>query len=367
MHRSTPRDLTGLRRYAPPVVGEALDGGRYVSTGNLPRDDRVAELVDACHHEFDAVAEGSVSEVYPALARADPQHFGIAVTGVDGHEVAVGDVEVRFPVMSVAKPFVFALAGERHGVDRVVDHLGANATNRPFNSLTAVEEGPAGRTNPMVNAGAIACTELLGEGEDAWGELAGGLSAFAGRDLALDDEVLSSALATNLRNRAIAHLLHASGLVRDPESAADLYTRQSCLAVTARDLAVMGATLADAGVYPLTGRRVVSARTASRTLAVMVTAGMYERSGEWLVRVGLPAKSGISGGIVTAAPGKGGLGTYSPPLDPAGNSVRGGLAAARLSRTLGLDLFTAEVAERSPTRVLVPDHPSDRRNDPWLP
>ena len=344
------------------MVGEAIDGDRFVSTGRLPRDDRVAAVVSACHRDLAPVAEGSVSDVYPALAQADPRHFGIAVLGVDGHEAVVGDVDVRFALMSVAKPFVFALACERHGVDRVVDHLGVNATNRPFDSLAAVEEGPGGRTNPMVNAGAIACTELLGTGDGAWAELTGGLSGFAARDLDVDPDVLASARATNLRNRAIGQLLHATGRVRDPEAAVDLYTRQSCLSVTARDLAVMGATLADAGVNPLTGRRVVSAETASCTLAVMATAGMYERSGEWLVHVGLPAKSGISGGIVTAAPGKGGLGTYSPPLDHAGNSVRGSLAAASLSRTLGLDLFTAAVAERTPTRVPVP-HPTDPRRN----
>lgn len=335
------------------MVGEAIDGDRFVSTGHLPRDDRVAAALSACHRDLAPVADGTVSKVYPALAQADPRQFGIAVMGVDGHEAAVGDVDVGFPLMSVAKPFVLALAVERHGIERVVDHVGANATNRPFDSLAAVEEGTGGRTNPMVNAGAIACTGLLGTGEGAWSGLVEGLSAFAGRELSLDEEVLASARATNLRNRAIGALLHAAGLVSDPEAAVDLYTRQSCLRVTARDLAVMGATLADAGVNPLTGRRVVSADTASRTLAVMATAGLYERSGEWLVHVGLPAKSGISGGIVTAAPGKGGLGTFSPPLDDAGNSVRGSLAAASLSRTLGLDLFTAAVADRSPTRVPV--------------
>lgn len=340
------------------MAGDGALGDRYVSTGRLPGDDRVAEILGACHRDLGGVTEGSVSDVYPVLAQADPSLFGIAVVGVDGHEVAVGDVDVAFALMSVAKPFVFALACERHGVDEVVDRLGANATNRPFNSLGAVEDAPDGRTNPMVNAGAIACTSLLGRGDQAWTDLLTGLSAFAGRDLALDDEVLASASATNQRNRAIGQLLHAVGLVDDPDDAVDRYTRQSCLAVTARDLAVMGATLADAGVNPLTGRRVVSADAASRTLAVMSTAGMYERSGEWLVRVGLPAKSGISGGIVTAAPGKGGLGTYSPPLDPAGNSVRGALVAARLSSALGLDLFTADVAERSPTRVPVPTRPT---------
>ncbi|HWS58032.1 MAG TPA: glutaminase A [Actinotalea sp.] len=319
----------------------------YVSTGHLPRDERVRDAVAACHRELVGVRDGTVSDVYPALAQADPSWFGIAVLGVDGHEFVAGDVDVPFALMSVAKPFVFALACARLGVDAVVDHIGVDATGRAFNSLAAVESSPDGRTNPMVNPGAIACTGLLlapghddaGGVDDAWDELRAGLSAFAGRDLELDDAVHESARTSNQRNRAIGQLLHSLGRLGDPDGAVDLYTRQSSLAVTARDLAVMGATLADGGINPVTGYAVVSPRVAARTLAVMATAGLYETSGEWLVRVGLPGKSGIGGGIVTAAPGKGGLGTFSPPLDAAGNSVRGVRAAARLSRSLGLDLF----------------------------
>ena len=329
-----------------PGRGATADlGADYVSTGHLPRDEWVREAVAACHTEVATVDAGRVSTVYPALAQADPSLFGIAVIGVDGHEFVAGDVDVPFALMSVAKPFVFALACARLGVDGVVDHIGVDATGRPFNSLAAVEHSPDGRTNPMVNSGAIACTGLfLGRNRDftvdaAWDELRAGLSAFAGRDLSLDDGIHDSARATNQRNRALGQLLHSLGRLDDPDGAVGLYTRQSSLAVTARDLAVMGATLADGGVNPVTGIAVVSPQVAARTLAVMTTAGMYETSGEWLVRVGLPGKSGIGGGIVTAAPGKGGLGTFSPPLDAAGNSVRGILAAERLSRTLGLDLF----------------------------
>jgi glutaminase len=296
------------------------------------------------------VVDGVVSDVYPVLAQVDPSLFGVAVVGVDGHEFLAGDVDVPFALMSVAKPFVFALACEHHGIDAVVDHVGVDATGRPFNSLSAVEASTDGRTNPMVNAGAIACTGMLaGPGgvrgvEAAWAELREGLSAFAGRDLALEEQALASARGSNQRNRAIAQLLHSLGRLPDPDLALDLYTRQSCLAVTARDLAVMGATLADGGVNPVSGRRVVGAEVAARTLAVMTTAGLYETSGQWLVQVGLPGKSGIGGGLVTAAPGKGGLGTFSPRLDAAGNSVRGVLAAARLSRELGLDLFGSAAA-----------------------
>lgn len=320
----------------------------FVSTGRLPEVARVQDVVEECHRDIGAVTDGVVSDVYPALAEADPALFGVAVVDTHGHEYIAGDVDVTFSVMSVAKPFVFALACQRHGIERVVDHVGVEATGRPFNSVAAVEQGPGGRTNPMVNAGAIACTALLEDGTDSWAAVRDGLSAFAGRRLSIDEDVLASASLTNLRNQAIARLLHAMGQVTDPDRAVDLYTRQSCLAVTARDLAVMGATLADAGVNPVTGEPVVSADVAARTLAVMTIAGMYERSGDWLVRVGLPGKSGIGGGMVTAAPGKGGLGTFSPPLDPAGNSVRGVLTAETMSRRLGLDLFRSAVAASAP-------------------
>jgi len=334
------------------VSESAVGPERYVSTGRLPRDERVSAALTACHSDLVGIDDGEVSDVYPVLAQADPALFGLAVVSVDGHEFLAGDVDVPFALMSVAKPFVFALAGEQHGIDAVVDHVGVDATGRAFNSLGAIEASADGRTNPMVNPGAIACTGMLagpvGErGVDAaWDDLLTGLSAFAGRRLELDDAALASARATNYRNRSIAQLLHSLGRLPDPDVAVDLYTRQSCVAVTARDLAVMGATLADGGVNPVSGRRVVGAEVAARTLAVMTTAGLYETSGQWLVRVGLPGKSGIGGGVVTAAPGKGGLGTFSPPLDPAGNSVRGVLAAARLSRELGLDLFGSDVADR---------------------
>jgi glutaminase len=169
-----------------------------------------------------------------------------------------------------------------------------------------------------------------------------GLAAFAGRPLDLDEDVYASEAATNRRNRGVAHLLRSYGrMYFDPDEATDVYTRLCSLAVTARDLAVMGATLADGGVNPVTGRRVVSAATARAVLAVLATAGLYERSGDWLFDIGLPGKSGVSGGIVTMAPGKGGLGTFSPPLDRAGNSVRGVLVTRHLSQALGLDVFAS--------------------------
>ena len=202
----------------------------------------------------------------------------------------------------------------------------------------------------MVNSGAITTVDLVPGTDHAarWETIRVGLSRFAGRDLALDDETYSSASATNQRNRGIAQLLDSLGaLGRDPAETVDIYTRQSCLAVTAQDLAVMGATLADGGVNPLTGTRVIDASHCTRVLAVLATAGLYERSSEWLYEVGLPGKSGVSGGIVAIAPGKGALGTFSPPLDQAGNSVRGQRVTEYLSQALGLNLFASSPAPRS--------------------
>ena len=252
--------------------------------------------------------------------------------------------------MSVAKPFVFALACEAIGIEAVRRRVGVNATGMAFNSAYAVERAPGGRTNPMVNAGAIACTSLLpGDGaEERWELLHDGLSRFAGHRLRLDEATLRSALDTNHRNRGLANMLAGVGALEgDPSEAVEVYTRQSCLSVNAVDLAVMGATLADGGRNPLTGERVIDPETAHATLAVMTIAGMYETSGDWLFDVGMPGKSGIGGGLVTVSPGKGALGTFSPLLDAAGNSVRGELAARHLARRLGLDVLASEAAPRT--------------------
>jgi glutaminase len=321
--------------------------GLRVSTGQLPDPQEVSRLVEAAHAEVAGVAEGAVSDVYPALARVSPDLFGVCVVAVTGASFGVGEVDHQFALMSVAKPFVLALMGEQVGFEAVRELVGVNATGAAFNSIAAVDASPDGRTNPMVNSGAIA-TISMAPGESVsqrWRFVRNGLSRFAGHELGLDDEVYDSATATNLRNRAITAVLHSRGRIHgDPADALDLYTRASSLSVTARDLAVMGATLADGGVNPITGQQVVSAETCRWVLAVMATAGLYETSGDWLCDVGLPGKSGIGGGIVTVSPGKGALGTFAPPLDPAGNSVRGQLVARILSRTLGLDLFASTPA-----------------------
>ncbi|MCP4620318.1 MAG: glutaminase A [Bradyrhizobium sp.] len=314
----------------------------YVSTGHLPAAPEVVALIDEAYARYKSNTDGKNSQVYPALAEVPSDLFGICVVGTDGAVYAVGAAEHEFSIMSVSKPFIFALVCQALGPEQARQKLGANATGLPFNSLAAVERSPDGRTNPMVNAGAIATTSLIpGATADAkWKYIYDGLSQFAGRPLALNEEVYASATETNFRNQSIARLLQSfERIYCDPAEATDLYTRQCALNVSARDLAVMGATLADGGVNPVTKVRVVDPSICHYALAVMTTAGMYETSGDWLYDVGLPGKSGIGGGIVTVSPGKGGLGTFAPPLDSAGNSVKGQLVAKYLSQRLGMDLF----------------------------
>lgn len=324
---------------------DRLGAGAYISTGRLPPPDTVRAVVAEAHERFKSNSDGRNSDVYPALARVPANLFGLCVVGTNGHVDAVGDSDYEFSIMSVSKPFVFALVCEALGPEQLREQIGVNATGRAFNSLEAIERGEGGRTNPMVNAGAIATTSLVPGANlaEKWEFIHGGLSRFAGRPLPLNEEVYASATETNFRNQSIARLLQSHGRIyMDPAEATDLYTRQCALNVSARDLAVMGATLADGGVNPLTRQRVVDPMVCHFTLAVMATAGLYETSGDWLYEIGLPGKSGIGGGIVTVSPGKAGLGTFAPPLDNAGNSVKGQLVARLLSQRLGMDLFLSK-------------------------
>jgi glutaminase len=320
----------------------------YVSTGTLPSRETVRALVGAAYQRYRGANEGKLADYIPALAEADAAWFGICVADTHGETFAVGDAEQTFSLQSVSKPFVFALVCDRLGAEVVADRLGVDATGLGFNSVMAIELRPEHTTNPLVNSGAIATTSLLpgSNARERWESICAGLSCFAGRTLVIDQRVYESEAAHNARNSGIAHLLHGYGRVYcDPDEATDAYTRQCSLLMSARDLAVMGATLAGGGA----GQRVVSAETCRRVLAVMATAGLYERSGDWLYDVGLPGKSGVSGGIVTVAPGKGALATFSPPLDRAGNSVRGRLATRFLSEQAGLNLFASAPAARTAT------------------
>jgi glutaminase len=233
------------------------------------------------------------------------------------------------------------------GPEEVRQRIGVNSTGFAFNSLAAIEQSAEGKTNPMVNSGAIATTSLVPgtNVEKKWEFIQSGLSRFAGRPLSLNTAVYESAAKTNFQNRSIANLLrNLKRISTDPAETTDLYTKQSSVNVCARDLAIMGSTLADGGVNPVTKQRVVDADSCRYVLAVMATAGLYETSGDWLYDVGLPGKSGIGGGIVTVSPGKAGLGTFAPRLDDAGNSVKGQLAAKFLAKKLGMNLFLSQPA-----------------------
>jgi glutaminase len=321
-----------------------------VSTGELPQADEVRDAVTEAYERYRTNGDGAVADYIPILAGASPEWFGISVVGARGRSYEIGDVERRFSIQSVSKPFVFALVCEAIGYGEARRRLGVNSTGFPFDSLMAVELNIDRTMNPLVNAGAMATTSLVpgDTADDKWARILDGLSRFAGRQLTVNDEVYASESGTNLRNQGIAHLLESYGrLYFDPDQTTDIYTRQCSLEVTVHDLAVMAATLANGGVNPMTGDVVIVPGVCRRVLAVMATAGLYELSGDWLYEIGVPGKSGVSGGIVTVSPGKGGLATFSPPLDAAGNSVRGQLVTKYLAERLGLNLFASEAASEA--------------------
>ena len=316
-----------------------------ISTGHLPPAQRVQALVADAHARFKAIDDGKVADYIPALAAVPRDLFGVCVVETSGTTHEAGDTGHAFSIQSVSKPFVFALVCEALGEEVARARLGVNSTGLPFDSLLAIDRAEGGSTNPMVNAGAIAAASLApGASADAkWRFIQDGLSRFAGRELELDRAVYASEAASNQHNQRIARLLQEHGRIYfDPLEATDVYTRQCALKVSTRDLALMSATLANGGVNPLTRERIIDGVCCQHVLAVMVTAGLYENSGEWLYDTGLPGKSGVSGGIVAVAPGKAGLATFAPPLDAAGNSVRGQLAARFLAERLGLNLFASE-------------------------
>jgi len=324
-------------------------------TGAVPPPATIDELLLAAFERAETHHEGVVADYIPILAAADPEAFGLCIADVDGGLHEIGDTRIRFSIQSISKAFVYALVCEEFGHEKVLDIVGVNNTGLAFNSVVAIELNDGHPMNPMVNAGALSTTALM-PGDNAaqkWDAILTGMSAFAGRPLDVDEIVYDSESATNHRNQAIARLLESYGrITHDPLEVVDVYTRQCAVAVDARDLAVMAATLGDGGVNPLTGARVVSAEVARDALAVLAANGLYERSGEWLFEIGLPAKSGVAGGLATIAPGKVGIGAYAPRLDSAGNSIRGQIATAYLSRALGLNLYASESHFRPSTPEL---------------
>ena len=293
------------------------------------------------HADFSRIDEGEVASYIPELGKANPDHFGIAVATTDGHVYEAGDTQVPFTIQSVSKAMVFALALDLLGAERVEAAIGVEPSGEAFNSIRLRADNKP--FNAMVNAGAIACSGLIAEstGADAFELIRQALGRFAGRDLGVDEAVFESERSTGDRNRAIAYLLRTYGGVNgDVDRLLDVYFRQCSVLVTARDLAVMGATFANHGVNPLTGITVASNYAVARTLAVMSSSGMYDFAGEWIYRVGVPAKSGVGGGILAALPSQLGLGTFSPRLDMHGNSVRGIRTCEAISEAFDLHMLS---------------------------
>ena len=294
----------------------------------------------ACHTDFSAEHGGEVAHYIPELSKANPEHFGISLATLDGHVYEVGDTRVPFTIQSISKAFVFALALDTLGADKVESAIGVEPSGDPFNSIRLNAENHP--FNPMVNAGAIACSGLIREakGDAAFEHIRQALGRFAGRELDVDEAVFASESATGDRNRAIGYLLRTSSVIKDDVRAVlDVYFRQCSVLVTARDIAVMAATLANRGINPVTGEQVMTPYAISRTLSVMTSSGMYDFAGEWIYRVGIPAKSGVGGGILAALPARLGLGSYSPRLDGHGNSVRGIKVCEALSSHYGLHML----------------------------
>src|SRR5450631_3881293 len=302
----------------------------------------------ACHADFSNETGGAVADYIPELGKANPDHFGISLATLDGHVYEVGDTRIPFTIQSMSKPFVFALALDTLGAARVESAIGVEPSGDPFNSIRLNADNHP--FNPMVNAGAIACSGLIREarGDGAFDYIRRALGRFAGRELGFDEAVYASESATGDRNRAIGYLLRNSTVIKDDVGKVlEVYFRQCAVLVTARDIAVMAATLANRGINPVTGEQVVTPYAISRTLSVMTSSGMYDYAGEWIYRVGIPAKSGVGGGILAALPARLGLGSYSPRLDRHGNSVRGIKVCEALSRHYELHMLNGTNDVRS--------------------
>lgn len=313
----------------------------------------VAAYLRELHRRHGTTMGGTVATYIPELARADPRWFGIALATIDGTSYEVGDTRQPFTIQSVSKPFTYGLALDDLGEPEVRRRIGVEPTGDAFNAIE-LAAGSGMPLNPMVNAGAIAATSLIASdgAQSALDRIVDVHSGYAGRALTIDRAVFESERSTGHRNRAIAHLLRASGAIDDdPDGALERYFAQCSLTVDCRDLATMAATLANGGVNPATGRRVASERTVQAVLSVMATCGMYDSAGDWLFTVGVPAKSGVSGGVMAVVPGQLGIGVYSPPLDGRGNSVRGVAVCRDLSRDMGLHLVGTILPRVRPIRT----------------
>ncbi|MCU0234187.1 MAG: glutaminase A [Thermoanaerobaculales bacterium] len=324
-----------------PVISSAQSAAE-------PTAEDFQRLVDEAYNLFKDVKEGANANYIPILDTVPSELFGVAIATRDGKIFAAGEQEYRFSIQSVSKPFTAALVMTQQGPKVLREKIGVEPTGLPFNSKMALEIYPERSVNPLVNAGAIAAVSLVqaGSEDERWKLVHENLEGFAGGTLPVLEDVYTSEYETCWGNRGIANLLYNYGrLYSDPEEALRVYTRQCSVGINTRDLAVMGATLANGGVNPLTGRRVMPAEHVPELLAIMATAGFYDESGEWMYSAGLPSKTGVGGGIVSVVPGKFAIVAFSPRLNEAGNSVRAMRAISYIAGKLGVGLYGPNLGE----------------------
>ena len=329
---------------AQPALAQAATASKAAKVSPVaPRKQQVQAIVDEAYTKFKGDTRGKNADYIPVLAQVNPNLFGIAVVSTDNQVVTAGDVKSEFSIQSIAKVFSLALAMEEHGADKVFEKIGSEPTGRAFNSPVAVVDMPTHTANPLVNAGAIATVSLISgtSADEKWNKILNFYSRVAGEKLALIEEVYKSEAATNTGNKALSYLLAKyDRIYADPFQSVDVYTKECSVGVTALQLAKMGATLANNGRNPVTGEQVIKTENVQEILSTMMMAGLYDGSGGWSWHVGLPAKSGVGGGIVAVAPGKGAIAVFSPPLDEAGNSVKAQEVIQYVATTLDLNIYT---------------------------
>jgi glutaminase len=312
-------------------------------------------VVNSAFEQFKGLKEGKNADYIPALAKVDPNLFGIALVTTDGKSYFAGDIKSEVSIQSISKVFTMAEVIQEQGLESIEKRIGVDATGARFNSIIAVESvktivgAGAPEMNPLVNPGAITATSMVtgSTRDEVWNKIIGTYSEYAGRPLTVLEDVYRSEADTNQRNQAIGALMFAYGYIKnDWQQAVDLYTRQCAVGVNAKDLAMMAATLAAGGRNPITGKRVLDESKVPGVLAVMATAGLYDDSGKWLYHTGLPGKSGVGGGIIAVSPGKFGIAVVSPPLDDAGNSVKAQKAITTISNALGGNPYLVKNASK---------------------
>ena len=330
------RDVRGVSALAVLTVALAAPAARAQTPAEFQ------SALDGAFSKYGPLKEGKNADYIPALAKVDPNLYGIALVTTDGKVYTAGDIKSEVSIQSISKVFTMAKVIEEQGPDAIANTIGVDATGMRFNSIVSIEfakknlGGP--EMNALVNPGAIAATSMVkgATRDEVWKSILGYYSDFAGRPLSVNQEVFKSEADTNQRNQAIGYLMYAYGYIKaNPMQATDMYTEQCSVSVNVKDLALMAGTLASAGKNPVTGKQVMKSENVPKVLAVMATAGLYDDSGKWLFRTGLPGKSGVGGGIIAVSPGKFGIAVISPPLDDAGNSVKAQKAITDISNTLG--------------------------------